>query len=48
MFPNIGSVSEKIEQQEPITSSKYRTGYKMDSSKYKDKDFFNILEGIFH
>jgi len=30
--------------QQPVASSKYRTGV-MDSFQYKDKDFFNILEG---
>ncbi len=47
MFPKseINTVSQQIVEQKPGVSEKYRTGYKMDNSNIKDKDFMKILEG---
>ncbi len=39
----IKTIGKHIDQQAPGTS-KYRTGYNMDSSKFTDKNFLKILE----
>ncbi len=41
----VNTVSQQIIEQKPGVSEKYRTGYKMDNSNIKDKDFIKILEG---